>query len=457
MKTANAISCLKIGKKELQILVMDLQTKKNVWRREFTYDFEIYDDLGVIINPNQISSLIRNIFSEYGLPKSVRVSLSFEYLNMNCLTVPSISGDELHQIIIDEAKHQSVFSFTSEKVAVAYQMLRDTISDNGLTNKEVFAVTTFQSIIDQIIEVFKNTDLILESISPAFWGLKHCLPQFGVVFSKPFISVLVSDSEAELYIWKGEFPDSGHYIGYGIDNLQKLNQEIVAAIDYFNRNIAIEDFISRIVITGKKCEVKLSDEFKIDYKFEIESPDLFGLALLKGLADFNYLAGNTGIGITIQLPVINKLWPLIAGGVFLINFLGGWNLTFANQRLSDLRNETLSLRSILNTKTTQLAGLNVQSVSNKFPIHRLLEQVRRIVTGDMMFDKLTLDLESQNMQVEGFCLNQSSLSDFLEMVSRLDGVKSINEIESGQQIRTDLTGYAFRFNVSFSGDFYNEK
>ena len=85
MKTFNAISCIKIGSQELKILVVDLLTKKVIWRKEFMYEFEVFDSAGVIVNPSQVASFIQNIFREYELPKKARISLSSEYLNLNNL------------------------------------------------------------------------------------------------------------------------------------------------------------------------------------------------------------------------------------------------------------------------------------------------------------------------------------------------------------------------------------
>ena len=102
LKTFNAVSCIKFGAKELKILVFDLLTKKVLWRKVFDYNFEVFDNLGVIKDPFQTASFIRNVFNECQLPPKVRVSLSSEYLNLYTLFLPSVPEAELQQIILDE-------------------------------------------------------------------------------------------------------------------------------------------------------------------------------------------------------------------------------------------------------------------------------------------------------------------------------------------------------------------
>jgi hypothetical protein len=451
------VSCIKIGAQEFKILVFDVLAKKIVWRKVFTCDFKVFDNSGVIVNPSQVATFIQNIFQQYGLPKKARVCLSLEYLSINNLLLPAISGAEFHQIILDEAAHESVYSFTDEKVAVAYQILKDKINQNGIVNTEVFAVTTLQTAINQVVEVFNNTNIVLESIAPSLWGLKQYLTQYLTSHYKPIVVILVASADTEFYLWKGQFPYSSHHIKAGLKTPEKLQTEIIASLEHFNKPVVGEELFSQVVVVGEKCELQLGDNYKIDYIFEDEWPDLLGLALIsKDSPALNFITNHPKASFALAASM-NKFWPIVIASLVCLNMLIGWNLWSSGQHLEQIKNEYLRLQNSVIIKAQQLNMAHRQPVGARFNVDVLLEKMRGIVTEDMIFDKLALDLENKNMQVEGFCLSQKNLNVFLMALSQLKDVKSVDEIESSQQKRADLMGYAFRCKVTFLGDFSHDE
>ncbi|HBE78622.1 MAG TPA: hypothetical protein DDW65_12730 [Firmicutes bacterium] len=458
MKTFNAISCIKIGVTELKIIVFDLLTKKVIWRRAFYYDFEVFDNTGGIMNPGQMASFIQDLFHQHKLPKRVRISLSLEYLSINNLLLPAISGAEFHQIILDEAAHVSVYGFTDEKIAVAYQILNNKRNSDGILNTEVFAVTTLQTTINQIIEVFNLAGIKLESISPVLLGLKQYLTQHLPNLHKPIILILVSSEDAEFYMWQGQLPYSCHYIKAGKKTPEILQNEISASLEHFNKTAENGGTLSQVVAVGEQCEFKLGDGYELQYIFEDEWPDLVGLAsITKGIEVLNFLRSNPKTDF-MKSALVKWLCPVLIGGLVGINIFSGWNLWSSGQRLAQARKEYSGLQNSLIVKKEQLLGKNNnRQLGAGVKVDMLLEKLRSIVSEDMLFDRLEFDLKNKTMQVEGFCVTQKNLDAFLLTLSRIKGVTSVDELESSQQSRENLMGYAFRFSVSFLGDFGDEK
>lgn len=456
MKTFNTISCIKIGEKELRILVLDPLTKKVIWRKTLAFDFEVFDNSGVIKNPIRVATFIQSIFNEYKLPKKVRVSLNSEYLNLDTLLLPSVPKTELHQIIVDEAIHHSVYSFTNEKVAVAYFILKDKVFENGIVNTEVLAVTTLQSTIDQISEAFSQTGLYLEAIVPSFWGVNQYLAQKLYGLTKPINLAFISNKDSEVFTWDG-YPRSCHYIKAGIEELPRLQNEITISLEHFNKQTMNGTFVSQVLVVGEKCELKLGEKYFIDYLFEEEWPDLRGLALINDLEDLNFLSKTPEPGVNPIYFIVQQSWPFILGSLVCFNILMGWNCWSSYHQCVELKIEDQRLKNLLFTLTQPLNEAKNQQAITGFEIHTLLGKLRGIVPEEMVFNHFVLDIENKNMQIDGFCLNQNDFNIFLKELSEIKGIKSIDNLESSRQIRANLTGNAFRFNLSFTGDFHNEQ
>ncbi len=448
MKSLNSTCCIKLEKKGFKIVVVDIPSKKVVWQKSLACDFDILDNAGVVINPTRTASFIQKSINELEVPKKLKVSLGLEFVSLNRLTIPPVSGPELERIVIDEAERESPFSFTNEKIAVTYQVLKDPITENGAPGMEVIAVTTPQNVVDKIVEVFRNTDFILEAVSPSLFGLKHYLIQQQVDIAQPFILIFIELHNAEFYVWEGEFATSFHYIRFGAKDIENLQKEITASLEHFSNN-PYGKLISQVVIAGEKCEIQLDSQYTIKHLTGDGWSDLAGLASNTKITDnLNFITQTTKESPKTQ--EFNKFWPVMLGGIILLNVPIGWNLWSGNQQITRLKNENSNLREILNVQIIQLEEL--KQVDTHFKIHSLLESVREIVSKDIMFERLVLDIEGGNMQLEGFCLGENTINYFIQGLSRIKGIKSIDRIQISEQMRVNLNGYVFSFQVNLNRD-----
>lgn len=446
MKSLNTSCCLKFEKKGLKISVIDIQSNKVLRQKNLISDFDILDNAGLVINPIKTASFLQKNADELGLPKKVRVSLSLEFVNLSRLVLPAVSGPDFDRMIIDEAERESPFSYTNEKIAVTYQVSREKINDNGVSGLEVLAVTTQQNIIDKIRQVFENTDLTLEAVAPSILGIKEYLVQKQVETAQPFALVSLSVDNAEFYVWKGEFASSIHFIRSGVAEPEELNKEIITSLDHFNRN-ASGSPISRIVIVGEKCRLELGNsEYNVKHLSGDEEPDLVGLASLAKIpANLNFI--SQAMQETSITTRVNKVWLYLLGGIVLINILIGWSLWGEKNRLAQVKNENAQLRNVLNSQLTQLEKES-RVVARYYQIDLLLKKIREVVSQNMMFERLVLDVEAKNLQLEGFCLGQNTINEFILNLLVVKDVLSVEGIKVIEQTRGDYKGYVFSLQVN---------
>lgn len=441
MKSINTTCCLKFEKKGIKVCLVDNQSNDVLRQKSLVCDFEIIDNAGLIINPIKTASFLQKNVNELGLPKKIRVSLGLEFVSLSRLVLPPVSGLDLDRMITDEAERESPFSFTNEKIAVAYQISREKTIAGGVSGMEVLAVTTPQNIIDKISEVFQNTNLTLEAVAPSILGLKQYLSRQRLDTTQPFALVFVAANNAEFYVWEGQFAASTHFIRFGAAEPEELKRDIMTSLEHLNRNASGAP-LSRIVMIGEKRRLELdNDGYHVEYLPGDEWADLAGLAAISKIPD-NLSFISQVMQKTPADGGINRFWPFLLGGIVLLNVGIGWNLWSAKHRLVRLEKENEQLRDILNL---QLSGLEKESrvTAGHYKIHLLLERIREVVSQNMMFERLVLDVEAKNMQLEGFCLGQDTVNEFILDLSMIKGVQSVENIKVVEQKRGDLKGYVF--------------
>lgn len=449
MKSLNTIGCIKFEKRHLKISVVDLLSKKVVWQKSLTCDFDVIDNAGTLINPVRIGSFLQKSTNEVEIPKRFKVSLGLEFLSLNSLILPAVSGEDFERIVIDEAKRESPFSYTNEKIGVAYQVLQDKIIENGAAGTQVLAATTPLGVIDSIVEAFRNTSLTLETISPSLLGLKHYLLQQKVDLAQPFILIFISSHNAELYIWQGWSATSYHFIRLGSNDLESLQKEITVSLEHFNHNSG-RKFISRVIVAGERCPIELDSQYTVEYLAGDGWSDLFGLAMVSEADKLNFITETQQVKGASNTQGNNKFWLVMLGGIILLNVPISWGLWSAKQQLAKVNNENIRLQETLNAQIDSMEAKKRNDPHYK--IHILLEDIRGIVSNDIMFDRLILDLEKRSMQLEGFCLGQNTLNYFIHGLSRIEGVKSIERIQMVEQTRGNLRGYVFSFQINLNAN-----
>lgn len=443
MKTLNTTCCFQFEKKGIKISVVDVTSKKTILQKSFACDFEVLDKAGAIINPSRIASFIQKSANELGIPKKAKVSLGLEYISLSRLFLPPVTGPDFNKIVIDEAKRESPFSFTNENISVAYQVIGEKTDESDVAGLEVMAFTTPQEIIDGIVEVFRNTDLVLEAIAPSLLGLEQYLLQQLGDLSQPFVLIYVTPGDAEFYIWENRFATAVHYIYSGAKEPDGLQKEITTSLEHFN-NDSNGKFISQIVLVGEECEIQFENRYSLEFLAGDEWSALSGLASLTKVSDnLNFLSETPDAGT--KTHGFNKLWLLIVGSIVMLNLPLGWNWWSYEQQLAKLKKENLKLEEAL---TTQISRLNKKNqVATDYKIYILLENIRQIVSNDLMFDGLVLDIIGKTMQLEGFCLGQNTINNFIQDLLTIKVVRSVEGIEVVEQSRWNSKGYAFRFQV----------
>ena len=443
MKSLNTAVGFRFGKKGIKVSVVDVTSKKIVWQKSLLCGFEVVDNAGVIINPIRTASFIQKNLNELGIPKKVKVSLGLEYASLSRLFLPPISRPDFNKIVVDEARRESPFSFTNEEIAVSYQVLGDKTGENGVTGTEVLAFTTPQAIIDGIVEVFRNTDLVLEAVTPSLLGLEQYLTHQAVDLSRPCVLIYVTSEDAEFYIWEGRFATAVHYIPFGTKDQDSLGKDITASLEHFNPG-SNGEMISQVIMVGQDCQIELGGEYSLQYVAGDGWSDLAGLATLpKVPAELNFLS------ITLpqneKNPGFNKFWLLFIGSIMLLNIPLGWNLWSHQQQLANLKKENLQLQESLMAQISRSSKKN--QVTTVFRVHQLLENIRQIVSEELMFEHLVLDIIGKNMQLQGFCIGQDTINNFIQDLLTIKSVRSVEGIEIAEQVRSNSKGYIFRLQV----------
>ena len=90
----------------------------------------------------------------------------------------------------------------------------------------------------------------------------------------------------------------------------------------------------------------------------------------------------------------------------------GWNCWSSDNQLLELNKEDLRLKNLFLTLNQQFNSPKIQQIGTRFEVHTLLGKLRQIVPEDMVFVNIVIDIENKNMQIEGFCLNQTDLNVF---------------------------------------------
>jgi hypothetical protein len=261
--------------------------------------------------------------------------------------------------------------------------------------------------------------------------------------SQPFVLIYVTSKDAEFYIWGGRFATAVHYISYGAKELDSLQKEITASLEHFNPD-SNGKFISQIILVGEECEIQFEDRYSLKYLAGDEWSGLAGLAsLLKAPGNLNFLSETPDASSVV--PGFNKLWLLVIGSIVLFNIPLGWSWWYKEQQLTQLKKENLRLEEALETQISRLNKKN--QVTNDYKVYLLLEDIRQIVAKDLMLEGLVLDVTDKNIQLEGFCLGQNTINNFIQDLLTIKGVHSVEGIQVVEQIRWNSKGYAFRFQV----------
>jgi hypothetical protein len=451
---SNGLTCLSFDKNEIAILSFDPSTKQSLYSQTLKCDFEVTDDSGKIASPVNLGAYLQDYFERKNLPRKCRVAIRLKFLDLKQLAFPSIPDDELREIIRDEAIRESIFSYSGEPIAVAYQMSGVTKTDNGVSNKEVLTTTAPESIIDSIRTTFANTALKLLSIQPNFKGLELFLKQ-KVATDAPIILLNLASGQGEFYIWSEGQPKFWRYLSVGAAEPERLVNEITLSLEHYQRrtgnNISLP--LQKAIVVGETVTLDLGSALQVEYLSGEPLMDLFGLGLVNpNQVRFCFMNAQESSGSGRFFHNLVRAWPIGLIVFMALSLWSGREIYTQRRQMETLRLHRTDLarhRTSLEKQAEKLEQLNRSTgrTTSDFNIYFLLENLRRIVPQDMRFEKLTLDVTKHRLQIEGFCLESRSLSDFLQETKDLNYFKTVSLIDSVRQNRSQLEVLSFQLEI----------
>jgi hypothetical protein len=452
--SSNGITCLSFDKNEISILSFDPLAKKRVDSQTLKCDFDVTDDSGMIVNPVNLGAYLQNYFETKNLPQKCRVAVRLKYVDLKQLSFPEIPDEELREIIRDEAIRESIFSYSGEPIALAYQITGAKKTDNGFTSKEVLAATAPESIIVSIRSTFENTGLKLLSIQPNLKGLEIFLKQ-KFVSNAPVILLNLAAGQGEFYIWSDGQPKFWRYLSVGANEPERLANEITLSLEHYQRRSgnAVNLTLQKVIVVGETAALNLAPPLQVEYLSGEPLADLFGLGLSnprQGRFFFMNAQENNGSGQWVHKPA--QAWPLVLIIFIALSLWSGREIYLQRRKMDTIRLQHSDLAKQRTSLEKQLAKLKQLKFSTgraggDCNIYFLMENLRRIVPQDMRFEKMTLNVTGHNLQIEGFCLESHSLSNFLNETKDLNYFKTVSLIDSVRQNRSQLDVLSFRLEI----------
>jgi Tfp pilus assembly protein PilN len=451
---SNGTTCLSFDKNEITFLVFDPAAKQGLDHHTITCDFEVADDSGKIINPATLGAYLHDYFETHNLPYKCRVAVNLKFLDLKQLFFPMIPDEELREIIRDEATRESIFSYSGDPIAVAYKITGVKKTDAGFTNKEVITATTPENVIESIRTTFENTGLKLLSVQPNLEGLELFF-KYKIATEAPVVLVNLASGHAEFYIWSDGRPKFWRYLSVGADEPERLTHEVTLSLEHYRRRAGneVDSSFRRVLVVGQAVSLALDPSLQVEYLSGEPLADLFGL----GLVDpdkvrfffINTQEKNASYRFTLCLV---KAWPF---GLIILLALGlwsGWEIIAQRRQMDTLRQqqtEMANTRTSLEKQLEKLKKLNVPlgNPAGNINLYFLLENLRRIVPPDMRFEKLVLNVNGHQLQIEGFCLESQSLSTFLQETKHLNYFKTVSLVDSIRQNRSELEVLSFRLEI----------
>jgi hypothetical protein len=451
---SNGITCLSFDKNEITILSFDPLAKKSLDSHTLKCDFDVTDDSGKIVNPVNLGVYLRDYFETKNLPQKCRVAVRLKFIDLKQLSFPVIPDEELREIIRDEAIRESIFSYSGEPIAIAYQITDAKKTDNGLTSKEVLTATAPESIIASIRRTFENTGLKLLSIQPNLKGLELFLKQ-KFIANEPVILLNLAAGQGEFYIWSDGQPKFWRYLSVGANEPERLSNEINLSLEHYQRRSgnAINLTLQKVIVVGETVALNLPPTLQVEYLSGEPLADLFGLGLStprQGRFFFMNDQENSGSGHWVHK--LAQAWPLALIIFIALSLWSGREIYLQRRKMDTVRfqhNELAKQRTSLEKQLAKLKQVKLSTgrTAGDCNIYFLLENLRRIVPQDMRFEKMTLDVTGHNLQIEGFCLESHSLSNFLQETKDLNYFKTVSLIDSVRQNRSQLDVLSFRLEI----------
>lgn len=446
----NGLAVVSLTRNTVFINLVDPLTRLNR-AHVLPLDYDALNDIGVVTAPQRLAATLRDFFTTQKLTCQVRAAIHLKYLDLRHLYFPVIPDDELDQIVRDEAVRESIFSFSGEAVAVAYQLTGIQNRDSGGARQEVLAATTHQAVIDTLSETFALAELKLLSIQPnvegftLFWQTRPKL-------RGPVVLLNVLPEQTEFYIWEERRLAFWRHLPVGDTDPGGLGGEVRVSLEHYQRrnSDATALRVETIYILGTQVPLQLGETLQTDYIAGDVQVDLQALALQEPESeDFCFWERSETALNWLNLDY-RQLWPYVLVVLVGLNLWGGWRNYRSDFFLRQVRKDIAELEKEKRAQEKQLRQLQAtQSAFSDRPllpvrVDLLLEDIRRMVPERMRFTKTVVDRENNRLQIEGVCLDRTEIDPFIQGLKRLKGFQNYRLIEMHPQTGYQLATIGFR-------------
>jgi len=423
-------------------------------RNSVNVDFEVINSIGAIANQELMVRLLNELIAKYNLPNKVIVRINLRYLDLKRFVFPTMPINELSQIVRDEAVRESIFSFSYEQIAFAYRIIGKSKNDSGVEQNEVLAATLPQNVIDSYWQLFKSARLKLLAIEPVIEGLFKIVPETITTRDKTVIIIRLSQNESELYIWSNNQPQFWRTIQSGSLEPLRLQQEIRTSLEHFNRKNSDSPEIDCLCFFGEEPPFEVIDNLTLKYLKDEPRLDLAGVNSTErsqSKSGMNFLNFEQNKEHNNFSMLFNKLHWFILVMLIIVNlWLGlqtwlGWNELISIKKQYQKSEKEYQLSQ---EKLTSLLSKSNRPSPDNFDYPNLLEAVRTAVPETMRLETLTVDMITKKIELDGFCLELMALDHFVYQLSRNSFIKAITLVQSNQAIRSGITVYIFKNQLS---------
>lgn len=441
------VTCLNFDIDHLQIAVVDSDNRQVTSCQSVQYEFEMLENDGKILNPRRTGQFLQNIVEQYRLPLKFRIGLSLKYLDLKILNLPSMPPAELVRVITDEAVRESIFSFSSQNIAVASRILGNEKTPTG-NELEILTATIPRDVIDSYITTFQLAGFKLMTIQPLLEGFEKSLLQRSSV--KDYAVVNLQKSEAELYIWTESTICFWRVLPAGADNGKQLRSEIEASLEHYQRRIEETNKVQKIYVCGEKPEGELSLDIPIEFLFEENNLGLIGIGLSE-LTNLNFISEFDKNQRAVN-PVFKMLIFLATVILFITSSSWfGWQLWNKFENLHYLKKQYMMLEN--NLKSQEAATGSLQEEKRLLPASTpdyalLFEELRESVPADMRFETMVITTEDKSIYLEGICINPQSLNRFLSRIAHDERLKNAFVEESKYLTDGSFNRYFFKIRIA---------
>jgi hypothetical protein len=454
MAKGNTITCMSFDNGELNLAVVNPLTAKAERRISVCYNYNPLESGSSSTGLEETILLIKKTFEENDLPNRVKISLGLNYLELKQLLLPVVPHDELEAIVRDEAVRESVFSYSGENVAVVYQVWGRSVADARSNKQDVFTASAPQRIIDNLLMICARNNLQVLAIQPSLVGLDTAIARSSLKMGDWKALLYITESQTEFYIWEKEHLQFWRSISVGANNPNELQQEVAASLEHFHKKLIDVNAIEEIFLCGEPVQMDIGPQYVVRKMSNEKTPVLYGLGLShQNTLDFANTASSERAKAGI-LSLKQVMIPVLAIFILLACIASvRWGQTFI--ALGRAEKNVKSIQALLTEKELQLQQLQqnqtqiVGFLSGDLPL--FMDRLRRIVPSNLRFNTIELLPDKQQMNISGICIRQPDLTVFINELSHLKGVSSVNQVNSEPAAGENSKFISFKIQMTLGG------